>query len=84
MNNSQTQADIHAKGFDLTGTSKSIYEINGEYKQIRVNGVRQLDNATLTLGNYARVRQANVPIITKDEVMRALLARDIEKLRWYS
>ena len=84
MNNSQTQADIHAKGFDLTGTSKSIYEINGEYKQIRVNGVRQLDNATLTLGNYARVRQANVPIITKDEVMRALLARDVEKLRWYS
>ena len=84
MNNSQTQADIHAKGFDLTGTSKSIYEINGEYKQIKVNGVRQLDNATLTLGNYARVRQANVPIITKDEVMRALLARDVEKLRWYS
>ena len=84
MNNSQTQADIHAKGFDLTGTSKSIYEINGEYKQIKVNGVRQLDNATLTLGNYARVRQANVPIITKDEVMRALLARDVEKLRCYS
>ena len=84
MNNSQTQADIHAKGFDLTGTSKSIYEINGEYKQIKVYGVLQLDNATLTLGNYARVRQANVPIITKDEVMRALLARDVEKLRWYS
>lgn len=78
-----TQSDIHAKGFNLT-SGRSEYAINGEYKQIRVNGVRQLEDATLTLGSYASLRRANVPVISKEEVMRALLSRDVEKLRWFS
>lgn len=78
-----TQSDIHAKGFNLT-SGRSEYTINGEYKQIRVNGVRQLEDATLTLGSYASLRRANVPVISKEEVMRALLSHDVEKLRWFS
>ena len=74
-------AEIHSKGFDLYGNNKfSLQDLDGplDYRKIKV-GVKNLDDATLNLGNYKG--GCGFGGINKGIVFRALATHDLPELR---
>lgn len=69
--------EIHDKGFDMYSYSAEP----AEFKRVKA-GTKTLDDATLDLGAYAKLKAlSNRAQICKGDVLRALVDKDYDKLR---
>lgn len=70
---------IHAKGFAM-GRESLYSQQNPDYSRIKV-GVKNLDDAVLSLGDMRKVDPPMRPFVDKGEIIRAIATKDLRTLR---